>query len=149
MYFVDRKQLERTLLYMDCLLDQVDGYSFKTVAERLGLERIVHMTIESMLDCGNMMIDGFIMRDPGSFEDIIDILVDEEVLPAKEGENYKAVIQLRRMLVKDYLDIDHNLLLKVMKENHKSLESFSTRIRNYLDGGTEVANAFSTQEEKS
>lgn len=27
------------------------------------------------------MIDGFIMRDPGSYEDIIDILVDERVIP--------------------------------------------------------------------
>ena len=35
--------------------------------------------MESMMDVGNLMIDGFIMRDPGSYEDIIDILVDEKL----------------------------------------------------------------------
>ena len=33
-----------------------------------------------MMDVGNLMIDGFIMRDPGSYEDIIDILIDEKVI---------------------------------------------------------------------
>lgn len=29
------------------------------------------------------MIDGFIMRDPGSYDDIMDILVDEKVVTEK------------------------------------------------------------------
>ena len=36
--------------------------------------------IESIIDVGNTMIDGFIMRDPGGYEDIIDIMEDEKVI---------------------------------------------------------------------
>ena len=36
------------------------------------------------------MIDGFIMRDPGSYEDIIDILMDERVISAEEGQAMKS-----------------------------------------------------------
>ena len=47
---------------------------------QLALERMVQISIDSVLDVGNAMIDGFIMRDPGSYEDIIDILLDEKVI---------------------------------------------------------------------
>ncbi|GAA3319942.1 hypothetical protein GCM10020331_028930 [Ectobacillus funiculus] len=41
------------------------------------------------LDVGNAIIDGFIMRDPGSYEDIIDILVDEKGCTAERGRGPK------------------------------------------------------------
>ena len=32
------------------------------------------MLIESSVDIGNMIIDAFILRDPGNYKDVIDIL---------------------------------------------------------------------------
>ena len=126
MYFVDREKIEQILQYIDELLDEFDQHSFNSSLEKLGLERIVHMFIESTLDVGNMMIDGFIMRDPGSYEDIIDILVDEKVIPISDQENFKAVIKLRNVVVRDYVEIDHQLLLETMTQNKTKLEQFST-----------------------
>ncbi|QTN00203.1 MULTISPECIES: DUF86 domain-containing protein [Sediminibacillus] len=143
MYFVDRSIIERHLLYMDGLMNEFDQHSYDSFLEKLSLERMTHMVIESMLDVGNMVIDGFIMRDPGSFSDIIDILVDETVLPAEEADGYKQVIELRKMLVKDYLNIDHEEILRVMKTNYASIEMFSSRINDFLDNETGVANTFS------
>lgn len=145
MYFVDRSKIEETLVYMEKLLEEVGKYSFANVIERLGLERIVHMLIESMLDVGNMMIDGFIMRDPGSFEDIIDILIDEKVIPANDEQAYKEIIQLRKSVVKDYLEIDHNLLLETILEHKSKIVQFSSHVRQYLDNELGVANAFSNE----
>lgn len=143
MYFVDRDKIERLLLYMDGLVQELDQHQYASFMEKLSLERIVHMTIESMLDVGNMMIDGFIMRDPGSYNDIIDILVDENVLPEKESDGYKEVIGLRKMLVKGYLSVDHNHILEIVKKNHYSLEVFSQRMRDYFDNEPGAASAFS------
>ena len=56
------------------------------------------------------MIDGFIMRDPGSYEDIIDILMDERVISAEEGQGMKEVILLRKMLTQDYIQMNHDEL---------------------------------------
>lgn len=142
MYFVDRNQIEKTLCYMEGLLQELDKHQFETSLEKYGLERITHMMIESILDVGNMMIDGFIMRDPGSFDDIIDILIDEEVLPIAESDNYKEIIHLRHDLVKNYIDIDHAKLVQVITKHHDSLENFSKRIRSYLSGETQGATAF-------
>lgn len=143
MYFVERDKIESTLLYMEGLLRETENNSFQSFLDKLAYERMVHMTIESMLDVGNMMIDGFIMRDPGSFTDIIDILVDEKVLRMEEGDAYKEVINLRHLLVKDYLQMDHNKLYEVVTKHKQVLELFSQRIRNYLDNETGVATAFS------
>ncbi|WP_226035914.1 DUF86 domain-containing protein [Aquibacillus saliphilus] len=145
MYFVDRNEIEKTLLYIEGLLQEIEQHQFNSFLERLSLERMSHMIIESILDVGNMMIDGFIMRDPGSFTDIIDILVDEDVLPETESDNYKEVINLRKMLVKEYLTIDHDQILSLINNNYDSLEKFSMRIRSYLDNQTNVATAFSNQ----
>lgn len=145
MYFVDRKKIEETLLYMEELLTEVTQHKFGTFVEKLYLERTVHMVIESMLDVGNMMIDGFIMRDPGSYEDIIDILVDEKVIPENDKAGYKKIVQLRKMVVKNYLEIDHALLDNTFQGNKDILVEFSSHIRSYLDNELGVANAFSKE----
>lgn len=145
MYFVDRKKIEETLYYMEKLLGEVGKHRCESFMEKLFLERSVHMIIESILDVGNMMIDGFIMRDPGSYEDIIDILVDEKVIPAEDETAYKAVIQLRKMIIKEYLAIDHIVLEKTIHENKDVLNQYSGHVRHYLDTELGVANAFSNE----
>ncbi|MEJ8778234.1 DUF86 domain-containing protein [Pseudogracilibacillus sp. ICA-222130] len=146
MYFVNRSEIEQTVTHIDKLITIAqETKSFANDIEKLGLERVVHVVIESILDVGNMMIDGFIMRDPGSYHDIIDILVDEKVIPAEEEAAYKAVIDLRQMLVQDYLAIDHAHVEKTFFEQLPVLKMFSTHIRQYLVNELGVANAFSNE----
>jgi uncharacterized protein YutE (UPF0331/DUF86 family) len=147
MYFIDRNKLEQHLLYMDGLLQHFEQNSFTSFQDKLALERLTQMVIESIIDVGNMMIDGFIMRDPGSYEDIIDILVDEKVLPKDEMDQYKEVISLRKKLVREYLNISHEELLDVFKRNQNSLQNFSSRIRTYLNNELGVITAFKNNEE--
>src|SRR5690625_3666742 len=105
LYFVDRSKIDETLQYIDAILQEMVEQEYDTFMQKLSLERAIHILIESILDVGNMMIDGFIMRDPGSYEDIIDIMIDENVLPKQDEKAYKDLIQLRSMLVNDYLNI--------------------------------------------
>src|SRR5699024_5817780 len=133
MYFVDRSKIEETLKYIDTLQKTFHQNEFKNTIENLGLERLIHVMIESIIDVGNMMIDGFIMRDPGSYEDIIDILIDEKVIPEADETAYKEVIKLRTDLVRDYASIDHNMLYKTILTHEKKLAHFSQHITKYLE----------------
>lgn len=146
MYFVDRSRIEKTLAYMEDVLNELKNVRISSFSEKLGLERIVHVLIESVLDVGNMMIDGFIMRDPGSYEDIIDILVDEEVIPAEDEADYKSLIQLRKIIVTHYVDVNHKELAATMSQIRETLNDFSSHIRTYLNNELGVANAFSNEE---
>lgn len=145
MYFVNRSEIEQIITYMDSLLQEIKDKQYASLIEKLGLERLSHMVIESILDVGNLMIDGFIMRDPGSYHDIIDILVDEKVIPEQDEASYKAIIDLRQMLVQEYLNIDHKRIKDVLFTNKDVLKQFSHHIRTYLDNELGVANAFSNE----
>src|SRR5690625_6259448 len=146
MYFVDRSKIQQTLTHINELLTEIKGKQINTLFEKLGFERCVHVIIESVLDVGNMLIDGFIMRDSGSYHVIIDIMIDEKVLPAEVEMLYKNVINLREFLVHNYLEIDHEQLEDTLKENIEVLQKFSAHIEAYLNNELGVANAFSNED---
>ncbi|MBT2657467.1 DUF86 domain-containing protein [Bacillus sp. ISL-18] len=133
MYFVDREKIESMLQYLEVQIHLFRGTEeWSTPLEKAALERLCQMMIESILDVGNSMIDGFIMRDPGSYEDIIDILIDEKVISGTTGENLKLLIHYRKNLVQDYLEIPHQELQKQFLQYLHELEIFSTNVRDYL-----------------
>jgi len=145
MYFVNRSEIEEIISHMDMLLEEIKDKQYTSLIENLGLERMTHVLIESILDVGNLMIDGFIMRDPGSYHDIIDILIDEKVIPEQDEKSYKAIIDLRQMIVQAYLKVDHDHVKEVLFANKDTLKNFSHHIRTYLDNELGVANAFSNE----
>ncbi|MFD1413480.1 DUF86 domain-containing protein [Oceanobacillus jeddahense] len=146
MYFVDQEKISQTLTFMNNILDTLKKHPYNTQIEYLALERMAHVFIEGVLDVGNMMIDGFIMRDPGSYEDIIDILVDEKVIPAEEETVYKALILWRKSLVHEYQEIEHKSLEQFFMENLNIFTHFSEWIHTYLKNELGVAHAFSNKQ---
>ncbi|WP_421381135.1 DUF86 domain-containing protein [Bacillus salacetis] len=143
MYFVDREKIEEILVYMEKQLDLFHSQSsWGSPVEQLALERITHTIIESILDTGNAMIDGFIMRDPGSYEDIIDILLDEKVITKEMELSLKNVIGFRKMVVQEYTQINHEEAAKSLQENMESLRSFPAHVRDYLTNELGPVSAF-------
>ena len=143
MYFVDREKIEKTLVCLEDLLTLFNNHSkWDSIIEKKALERIVHISIEAILDVGNDMIDGFIMRDPGSYEDIIDILEDEKVVISEHAIRLKNIVKLRKDLVQDYLEINHNEISLTMTENIEAINLFSTSVRTYLENELGPVSAF-------
>ncbi|GAA0369322.1 DUF86 domain-containing protein [Bacillus horti] len=144
MYFVDRQKLEQHMQYMEQLckwsleLNQV----FEEPIQRLAMERLVHMQIEVLLDIGNLMIDGFIMRDPGSYEDILVILEDEKVIDTEDKELLLPFILCRKELVSDYMHSNHDHIWHVYKEAFESLKRFPQQTRRYLEEQLGPVSAF-------
>lgn len=116
------------------------------LTSKKALERIGHTLIECVLDIGNDMIDGFIMRDPGSYDDIMDILTDEKVVSQTEGENLKQLIAYRKPLVQDYLNISHEELEHLLNTHAETIEAFPARIRDYLNHELGPVSAFKPQQ---
>ncbi|MFT8319127.1 MAG: DUF86 domain-containing protein [Sporolactobacillus sp.] len=145
MYFVNRQKIAAMLDYVDHLLVIFHDQKWESEINKLALERLTQNLIESIIDVGNQMIDGFIMRDPGGYEDIIDILEDEAVLPHEEAIGIKQLIMLRKTLVRDYLTIDHQKMAGRVAANEQALCHFSGRIRTYLDQELGPVSAFSAK----
>lgn len=143
MYFVDREKIEATLVFFDEHVRLLAEHSsWNTEIEKKALERIVHLLIENVLDVGNAMIDGFIMRDPGSYDDIIDILVDEKVVKKEEETPLKEIVQLRKSLVQEYVDVNHQDIYQKVMQHKDVLAAFSERVSTYLETELGPVSAF-------
>ncbi|GIN19828.1 MAG TPA: DUF86 domain-containing protein [Bacillus bacterium] len=143
MYFIDRERIEKTLLYMEEQLQLFEGKNeWETEVEKMALERIAQTVIESILDTGNAMIDGFIMRDPGSYDDIIDILNDEKVITNDMSKSLKSVISFRKMLVQEYIEVNHKQVKSMLTEESDALKQFPPKVRDYLTNELGPVSAF-------
>ncbi|MFF2178111.1 DUF86 domain-containing protein [Lysinibacillus sp. NPDC058147] len=144
MYFVDRNKITKNLQYLDgllAILESEDSWLENDI-KKLAIERIGHNVMESMMDVGNLMIDGFIMRDPGSYEDIIDILIDEKVVSTEMEAPLKAVVGLRKMLVREFTDVDVQEVVNVLTTTLPTLKQFSPAVNSYLTNELGPVSAF-------
>ncbi|HWJ76651.1 MAG TPA: DUF86 domain-containing protein [Niallia sp.] len=143
MYFVDRLKLEEQLVYLNQLIFLLEEQQkWQTPVEKMALERITHMIIEVILDIGNSMIDGFIMRDPGSYEDIIEILTDEKVITSQVANELKEIILWRKKLVHEYTEVNHEELCKVFLLKLSSIKAFIPSVTEYLNNELGPVSAF-------
>jgi uncharacterized protein YutE (UPF0331/DUF86 family) len=78
----------------------------------LALERALHIGCECITDIGNVIIDACIMRDPSSYQDIVTILYEENVLDADVAESLLPLVSYRKTLVHDYLSIESDQVIR-------------------------------------
>lgn len=143
MYFVDRDKIEEILLYIESRIRLFEETKeWNTDIEKVALERLLQMVIESMLDVGNSIIDGFIMRDPGSYEDIIDILEDEKVITLEMSASYKRVVAFRKNLQQSYTNVNHLELISVFQNELIMLKRFAPNVRGYMENELGPVTAF-------
>ncbi|WP_066372058.1 DUF86 domain-containing protein [Neobacillus fumarioli] len=143
MYFVDRNKMEATLVYLEKQISLFQSQEqWQTPIEIAALERTAQMMLESVLDVGNDVIDGFIMRDPGSYEDIIDILMDEKVISQETGNSLKTLIPFRKQLVQLYTEINHDALKEQFTKHLPDLSLFAVNVRDFLANELGPVSAF-------
>gem|GEM_PF-6634184 len=65
------------------------------------MERFLQIAVESVLGVGNHIIAGLNMRKPSTYEQILQILCEEKIIPKKVFAKGKPIPTLRMMLVHD------------------------------------------------
>lgn len=147
MYFVNREKINETLTHMETMLsglDQLEGDAFTI---ELAKQRLAVHLMEGVIDVGNSMIDGFIMRDPGSYEDIVDILLDERVLDAETAEATKALVGLRAHYVREFVTADSARFDVWVDRDKSTFEAFPEQVRRYLEVELGPVSAFLPESE--
>lgn len=135
MYYVNQEQIERRL---NAIPEVADGLRQVQASWDNGLvvgmvqERALHLAIEIVTDVGSYLIDGFIMRDASSYEDIIDIVHQENVFPKEIHEVLLKLVKLRKPLVQEYYDWDRHALHPMTRVLPDTLEQFAASVRDYL-----------------
>jgi uncharacterized protein YutE (UPF0331/DUF86 family) len=140
MYNVNTLQIDRRLTYLSTVMEvlrlvnarSADVNSDTSILDRFALERAIHVTAESITDIGNYLIDGFVMRDAASYEDIVDILFGEEVFPQQVYDVIYPVVQLRKPLVQSYSQSNQDELNRISQQLPDGIERFVACIKSYL-----------------
>ena len=103
-----------------------------TTMEKFAIMRSLHIGVECMIDIGNTIIDGFIMRDPGGYSDIIDILEDEQVIPVDLAHRLKNFVRFREQLVRYYDQINEEEL-EICIKDASIFQLFFDHVKSFLN----------------
>jgi uncharacterized protein YutE (UPF0331/DUF86 family) len=134
-YYVNRESIDARLACIPEIAQALEDAASDwtgTVMQGLAQERALHLALEIVTDIGSSLIDGFLMRDASSYEDIVDIIAGEGVLPADLAEPLRQLVALRKPLVQDYAAWPRRQLHPLTPKLPELLTRFSERIRAYL-----------------
>ncbi len=144
MYFVDKDKLTYKLNYLQKL---TEDYS-ENKENHYAFERIAQMLIESSVDIGNMVIDAFVLRDPGNYKDVIDILDLEKVISAKTQQGINKTVDVRKRFVHQYDQLDTDDLIPLFDASLEDYRNFIDEVVNFLNNENVPVTAFGKGDKK-
>ena len=71
--------------------------------------------------------------DASDYASAIDRLMGMNVLPAAFGARFRQVAGLRNVLVHDYIEVDLEVVARILDENLDDFEEFARRVERHLD----------------
>jgi uncharacterized protein YutE (UPF0331/DUF86 family) len=98
---------------------------------QLAAERALHIAMECVTDVGNLLIDTLIMRDPSSYEDIVQILAEEDVIAKDFAAHFLDAVRFRRILVHEYKTIEPAVIYDMVQNHGGDFEVFRDSVYTY------------------
>jgi uncharacterized protein YutE (UPF0331/DUF86 family) len=88
-------------------------------------ERYLHLSCECVLDIAHHLIADLGLRQPTTYKDTMDVLVEENLLTEALGERLKRWMGFRNLLVHFYLTLDHTRVFRALQSDLGDLEDFA------------------------
>ncbi|MFE1627626.1 DUF86 domain-containing protein [Brevibacillus reuszeri] len=139
MYDVNTKRIDQVLAHMNRMLDLLEKLGERGAeavlsdeVAALAMERALHLSIEGIVDVGNALIDGFIMRDPGSYSDVVEIMRDEQVITDEQAVMLTRLTEFRKHLVNEYTSVPAAKMYALAIDATPALRQFDPRVRAFL-----------------
>src|SRR5690625_4603078 len=126
MYFIDKAQIDKIVVFIDQIRSNVAELQGRWADDdpllALAEERIIHLAIEAVTDIGSLIIDGIMLREASSYEDIIEVLKGEDVFSQSVADVLIELVQLRKSLVQQYTDWDRSEMHHIVAKLSPALE---------------------------
>lgn len=95
------------------------------------IERGLQLCAQNTLDMASHIASATGL-DPATYSSSIDCLVEANVLPAPFGERFRGIAGFRNVLVHGYLDVDLDLVAKLLGESLDDFEEFAGHVERRL-----------------
>jgi uncharacterized protein YutE (UPF0331/DUF86 family) len=136
MYNVNTQRIEQRLEFLPEIIHVLeylrDHWGKDKMLAGFAQERALHLAVEAVTDVGSDMIDGFLMRDASSYEDIVEILREERVISPEVADPLLELAQLRKSIVQDYLTFSRTELHPLTTALPAALRSFIGQVREFI-----------------
>ena len=135
----DRRVVERHIAALRGAVAAL-GRHAGTPAERLradydrrwAVERGLQLCAQNALDIATH-IGSAAGRESGSYGSAIDRLAEMGALPPAFAKRFRAIAGFRNVLVHGYLDVDTEIVARMLAERLDDFEEFAQRIERWLD----------------
>ncbi|WP_128894733.1 DUF86 domain-containing protein [Longirhabdus pacifica] len=142
MYYINDKEIEKRLQFIPTLITAMEELQSEPEAglvHYFAQDRTLHLAIEVITDVGSYIIDGYLMREASSYEDIITVIAGENVLSQQIVDPIIKLVQERRNLVQDYYELPQHTL-SIDNDQLKALclilQTFKQDVELYLEQNT-------------
>ena len=98
---------------------------------RWAVERGLQLCAQNALDIASH-ISSAVGLDPGNYGSSIACLVEAGVLPRTFGEQFRGIAGFRNVLVHGYLEIDLDLIARMLSERLDDFEEFASHVEHWL-----------------
>jgi len=116
----------------DILPGSLDDYQ-ASIQSRRAVERLLQITIETMMDTCALLVKGLKLGLPSAEEDFLEKL--KGVLKLEMVENLKQMRAFRNILVHGYAKIDDERVFNILTERLEDFEKFKDSILKFLEEG--------------
>lgn len=135
---VDRPRLAKYIQNLEGYLKHLAELQKHPVEEFLSdwriydlADRQLHLTMETFLTIGEMIISEFGFAKPDTYADIPRILFENKVITNQLKDKLVDLARFRNVLVHDYLRLDHERVYRHVRTDVKTIEEFIEAIKRF------------------
>jgi uncharacterized protein YutE (UPF0331/DUF86 family) len=127
-------------------IDELDGYlkeiqeispenfeEYKKIEKRRACERLLQVSIESMIDICAIIVSGLRLGLPAEEDDLFDKLEQAGIVSPLMAANLKKMRGFRNILVHEYGRINDELVYNMLKSQMNDFYEFKKEILNYVN----------------
>jgi uncharacterized protein YutE (UPF0331/DUF86 family) len=136
---IDKSTISRKLEKIKEYVTLLKGYrksSLKQLKKDLTLQGAVRcylqLSIECVIDIGEIIISGLRLPQPEDAREVIEILGEQKVIPFSFSKHFAPVASFCNILVHEYAKVDINKLYQHLKNDLKDFDSYARYIVKFI-----------------
>ncbi|AVP54972.1 hypothetical protein K144313037_02750 [Clostridium tetani] len=127
------KELQKNLILLKSVSLNINKDNLKEDMIRYwGIERGIQICIECVLDISNVIISTLDIEKPDTYKECILVLGNEDIIPQRFAKQISNMVSFRNILVHDYMKIDEEIIINVLKNNLDDFAKFMNYINKWI-----------------
>lgn len=128
------KELQKNLLLLKQVSYDVNKDNLKQdMLKYWGIERGLQICVECVIDISNIIISTTDLDKPDSYRETILTLYRLNIFPEKFAKQIVGMASFRNILVHDYLRVDEDIIIDVLKNKLDDFVKFINYVQKWLN----------------